>query len=89
MEDLQIRLAEKGGKSVYPEIPINKCVWAKVSKVAIMQTGTARGRTTVQLVGETEDGNFLVLETTARLLNGIMNATKGAAIRWGDDLNEP
>ena len=90
LEGITVKLAEKGNKeSLFPEIDIDKCKYGKITKAAIIEAGTARGRTTIQLIGEDDKGNVLVLETTARLLlNGVMAVAQGAAARWGDDLTQ-
>lgn len=63
--------------------------YAIASKCSILEAGTANGRTSVQIIAETKDGEVLVIETTARtIVNGIVPIIKGSAERWGDNLEE-
>ena len=91
MEGITLKLIPKENTTpVFPEIKKENVIQCKVTKAAVLEAGTVRGRTSIMLIGETEDGKHIVMETTARIIvNGIAPAAHGAASRWGDDLREP
>ena len=69
---------------LWPELNGKKAKHALATKASVLEKGTVRGNSTVQLIAETEDGEILVIETTTKLLNAVAKIASGAALRWGD-----
>ena len=87
MTELQIRVQEYKDKDtpIYPELSEGKeLYYGLATKAAVLEKATANGNTSVQIIAEKEDGKVLVIETTAKLFNGLAAVAKGNAQRWGD-----
>lgn len=55
-----------------------------VEEAVVLQAGTREGNATVALVGTMDGGRRVVLETTAKILDTVVAASRGARMRWGE-----
>lgn len=57
---------------------------AQITKVLISEGITEKGKTGIQIFGQTESGEYISMVSSARIFNGINAALKGAAGRFGE-----
>ncbi len=86
MQEIQIRILALDELPPWPEI--NKAEAPPSDKVAILQRGTAGGRTSVRLGGTLADGKVVFLQLSANAFLTIMGGVKGAVARFGDKFND-
>lgn len=86
--EIKIQDFKDKDKPLYPEL--NKgpdmVKFTQVTKAAILQNGTAMGKSVVHLAGEMPDGTVIALEITNQMLQMVSQAGLGAAKRWGEDI---
>lgn len=56
----------------------------KLLEVKILEGETNMGRTGVALLIEMPDGSKVMTKTTARIIDALAGAVRGACIMWGD-----
>lgn len=85
MTGLNIEIVSKNDK-----LPGQKGQIIMLRKMVIYERSTESGRTGVVLEFEGVDGTIYHALTTARMIaNGMAGAIRGAAERFGDNLQEP
>lgn len=86
MENITVRIQrfEDKDKPLFPELKGKTMSYAIARFAAVLEKGTGSGNTSVQLIAETEDGEILVIETTAKLLNMVNNIAQANSQMWGD-----
>ena len=81
---IDVRILAKGDPPPWPDIQQTAGAPVALERVAILQGGMVSGRTSVALFGKLPDGTFVMLETSAALMETLCGAVKGACQRFGD-----
>lgn len=86
MTEVNIQLRAKGSIPNPIFSPGNMPV-AKMTDVTILEAETNSGKTGVAICLELPDGKKIMTKTTARIIDGIAGAVRGACLMWGDHDN--
>lgn len=84
MMTVDIRVLDRGGEGPWPELGERPTEHAEVARFAVIQGGMKSGASSVRIIGETDDGTVVVLETSAKLFSMMAGAVRGALGRWGE-----
>lgn len=70
----------------FPEI-VNENFYceAKLHGVSVLQSGMTTGKTSVGIAIELPDGKYVLVQTSASMIEGIFAAIRGAEQRWHDE----
>ncbi len=82
---VDVRILPEGEPSPWLDIQATAGAPVALERVAIMQGGMTTGRTSVALFGRKDDGSFVMIETSAAVLQTLIGAVTGACKRFGDD----
>jgi hypothetical protein len=85
MIPVTIGIHELGDPPLFKELgPVQE---GDLTHAAILQHGTVSGKTTVTFIIQMPDGKRVMAQTTARLLENVLGAVKGAEARWSQKNN--
>lgn len=82
MSGVNLKILEPGEAGAFPDIAQENFEMYDASRAVIMGGGTAGGRSAIQLLAQTPDGKWVAIQVTARILDLIHSAWKGAKLRW-------
>lgn len=85
MNHIEVKIVEHGDPPPFPEMAEKKIHVVKIDRCVVLQGGTVGGRASVAIMAEMPDGSWAMIETTARLLEMMAAAVRGACLRWGED----
>ncbi len=86
---LTIRLHEKADPNpAFPEFVDRNPTEGQFAGVAILEGGTAQGRTSLGFFVEI-DGKLVFAQMTGRIFDMLAGAFYGACLRYGDDIKPP
>jgi hypothetical protein len=80
MPELNIKICAVGDPTAFPEILASGK--GEFYGVAILERGMKSGRPSLGFIVRTKQGDFAV-ETSAAIIEGLVQAIKGAEQRWG------
>ncbi len=87
MTNVAIKILAVGDPPPKKEDYPGQVVQGELTDFIILEKGTEGGRTSVMFIIRGPDGRELVAETTARIMNGMYHALKGAMQRFGDSFD--
>lgn len=80
--DLKIMEPDQWG-GMWPDLTAENFVLIDATRAIVMANGTEGGRSAIQLMAkDPETGKWIALQITARMLDMIHGAWKGAKERW-------
>lgn len=88
MIQVDVKIVAKGDPVPWPELtqvelPAENC--GQLTRVSILEDGMSSGRASVGLLGVLSSGGYVLLETSAAMLESLGGAARGAQARFDAD----
>lgn len=86
MVHTQIKILDKGQGPAFPDLQDKVVHQVNLDRFVILQGGMKSGKPSVAVLAELPNGEWVFVETSGRIFDGLMAALRGALQRWGEEL---